>query len=194
MSRSDEPVRPGSWRGAGVPDPPPARDLAGALTAEAIALLRDTYLPRLQRAVAELPAADLWWRPHERATSVGNLLLHLRGNIHQWICCGLGGAPDRRERDAEFAAAGGADAAALLAGLRETVEEACRVIAGLDAAALSGRVRIQGFELTRLAAVLHVTEHMSWHAGQIAWIAKLRAGEGHDVRYYDEGELREHNG
>jgi uncharacterized damage-inducible protein DinB len=193
MTRPSDPPDPGSWRGAGVPDPPPARELAGALTSEAVALLRDTYLPRLQRALAELPAGDLWWRPHERATSVGNLLLHLQGNIHQWICSGLGGAPDARERDAEFAAHRGDDAPALLAALAGTVEQACRVIAGLDAAALAGRVTIQGFQLTRLAAVLHVTEHMSWHAGQVAWICKARAGERHGLCYYDDGGLRARN-
>ena len=179
-----------TWRGKGVPDPPPARDLAGSLTGELIALLRDTYLPRLERAVHELPAGDLWWRPHERTTSVGNLLLHLRGNIHQWICCGLGSAPDRRDRDAEFTAHAGAGPDALLHALRATVEEACRVIARLDAAALAGRVSIQGFELTRLAAVLHVTEHMSWHAGQVAWIAKARAGARHELHYYDDASLQ----
>ena len=193
MSARQDAGASGSWRGEGVPEPPPARDLAGALSSEAIALLRDTYLPRLERAVRELPAADLWWRPHERATSVGNLLLHLEGNVRQWICCGLGGAPDHRERDAEFSAAGGADAASLLASLRATVEEACRVIARLDAGALAGRVTIQGFELTRLAAVLHVTEHMSWHAGQVAWIAKARAGAGHELHFYDDGGLRGRN-
>ena len=191
---SADPPRPETWRGEGVPDPPPARDLAGAVTGEAIALLRDTYLPRLERAVHELPAADLWWRPHERTTSVGNLLLHLRGNIHQWICCGLGGAPDRRDRDAEFAAVAGGDADKLLRALRATVEEACGVIARLDAAALAGRVSIQGFELTRLAAVLHVTEHMSWHAGQVAWIAKARAGERHGLAFYDDESLQRPGG
>src|SRR5262249_48823441 len=126
--------------------------------------------------------------------SVGNLLLHLQGNIRQWICCGLGGAPDRRDRDAEFAAESGADAAKLLAALRATVEEACRVIARLDAEALAGRVSIQGFELTRLAAVVHVTEPMSWHAGQVAWIAKARAGARHELHFYDDGGLRGRNG
>jgi uncharacterized damage-inducible protein DinB len=185
---AEQPVE--TWRGAGVPDPPRARDLAGALTSEAIALLRDTYLPRLERALRELPPGDLWWRPHERTTSVGNLLLHLQGNIHQWIGCGLGGAPDERQRDAEFAAAGGVQAEELLARLRATVEQACGILERLDATALAARVSIQGFELTRLAAVLHVTEHMSWHAGQIAWIAKARAGARHGLHYYDDGSLR----
>jgi uncharacterized damage-inducible protein DinB len=178
--------------GAALPSPR-SRTLPRSLTALAVTLLRDAYLPRLQRALAVLPARDLWWRPHPRATSAGNLLLHLQGNIHQWIVCGLGGAPDRRERDAEFAAREGAGARELLAALRATVEQACAIIARLDAAALAGRVTIQGFEVSRLEAVLHVVEHLSWHAGQVAWIAKLRAGEGHGLAYYADAGLRAHN-
>jgi len=193
MSARREAESTGSWRGEGVPDPPPARDLAGALTGEAIALLRDTYLPRLERAVHELPAADLWWRPHQRATSVGNLLLHLQGNIRQWIVTGLGGAPDARNRDAEFAARDGARAPELLSALHATIDKAAAVIAPLDERALLGRVTLQGFRLTRLEAVLHVVEHTSWHAGQIAWIAKSRAGKQHRLSYYDDRKLLRHN-
>src|SRR5262245_3663518 len=181
-----------TWRGTATAAPLP-RALAPALTRLAVDLLRDTYLPRIERAVAELPARDLWWRPHARTTSVGNLLLHLQGNIRQWIVTGLGGAPDARDRDAEFAARDGAGARRLLAALRETVQDAAEVIASLDERALMGRVTLQGFRLTRLEAVLHVVEHMSWHAGQIAWIAKARAGERHRIAYYDDQRLRRRN-
>lgn len=187
------PPRAASWLGQGVRGPPHVPDASRAVIACAVALLREAYLPRLQRALAELPAADLWWRPHPRTTSAGNLLLHLEGNIRQWIVCGLGGAPDRRERDAEFAAREGAGARDLLAALRATVEEACAVVGRLDEAALAGRVTIQGFEVSRLEAVLHVVEHMSWHAGQVAWIAKLRAGAGHGLSYYADAGLRARN-
>jgi len=178
----------------------PGALLALAVTGQCVELLRDTYLPRLERALAELPAADLWWRPHARATSAGNLLLHLRGNIRQWIVSGLGGAPDLRERDAEFAAPAAPAApangsgAVLLAALAQTVAEACAVIERLDAPALLAPVSIQGYGTNALAAVLHVTEHMSWHTGQIAWIAKLRAGEGHALAYYDDAALTARNG
>jgi len=156
----------------------------------AVELLQRTYLPRLERAVAELPVRDLWWRPHARSTSVGNLLLHLQGNIRQWIVTGLSGAPDHRDRDAEFTARDGPSAPVLLAGLRATVGEACALIEGLDEDALRGRVTLQGFRVTRLEAVLHVVEHTSWHAGQVAWIAKARAGERHRLAYYVDAELR----
>jgi uncharacterized damage-inducible protein DinB len=182
---------------------PPDGALARAVTGQCAELLRDTYLPRLRRALAELPAGDLWWRPHERSTSAGNLLLHLEGNIRQWIVSGLGGAPDARERDAEFAPrhdapgpAGSAVPAAepLLAALEQTVHAACAILARLDAAALLGPVTIQGFRTNRLGAVLHVTEHMSWHTGQLAWIAKLRAGAHHGLAYYDDAALASRRG
>src|SRR5262245_27664947 len=143
----------------------------------------------MRRALEELPAADLWWRPHERSTSVGNLLLHLQGNVRQWIVSGLGGAPDHRERSTEFAAREGQDKTALLAALAATVEEACAVIARLDERALAGTVTIQGIETTRLGAVLHVVEHFSWHTGQVTWVAKERAGAAHRIAFYDEARL-----
>jgi uncharacterized damage-inducible protein DinB len=177
------------WRGTPA-GPPLPRALPAAFVRLAAELLAGTYLPRIARAVDELPARDLWWRPHARTTSVGNLLLHLEGNLRQWILDGLAGAPDRRDRDAEFAAREGEPARVLLARLSATVRHAAALFGELDEAALRGRVTVQGFRVTRLEAVLHVVEHMSWHAGQIAWIAKARAGERHRLAYYRDAGLR----
>lgn len=152
--------------------------------------LREEYLPRIERASSAMPREDLWWCPHRSTNSVGNLLLHLEGNVRQWILHGLGGQPDGRDRDAEFRAEDGATRAQLLAELRGTVEDACAVIEALDDRDLLGRRRIQGFETSGLAAVLHVVEHFSWHCGQIVWIAKLRAGVGHEIAFYDDRDLQ----
>jgi uncharacterized damage-inducible protein DinB len=187
-TRRRRPAR-SSWRGT-APGRPLPRALPAALVRLAVDLLQDTYLPRIERAVAELPVRDLWWRPHARSTSVGNLLLHLQGNIRQWIVVGFSGAPDRRDREAEFAARDGPSARVLLAGLRAAIGEACAIIEGLDEAELRGRVTLQGFRVTRLEAVLHVVEHMSWHAGQVAWIAKARAGRTHNLAYYLDEDLQ----
>jgi len=154
---------------------------------ESARYLRDVYLPRMRRAVETLPESDLWWRPHEGITSVGNLLLHLEGNVRQWIVCGLGGAPDARDRGAEFAAREGAPKADLLRELERTVGEACAVIeaeADLDRA-----FDCQGIETTVLGAVYHVVEHFGWHTGQVVWIAKLRAGARHGIAFYDDAKL-----
>ena len=87
--------------------------------------LLEEYLPRIARALEILPEGDLWWRPHPESTAVGNLLLHLEGNVRQWILSGFGDTHDRRERAREFSAEEGCGARELLGLLRETVTEAC---------------------------------------------------------------------
>jgi uncharacterized damage-inducible protein DinB len=159
---------------------------SAAFVHDSVELLRDTYLPRMQRALDALPAADLWLRPHDGALAFGTILLHLEGNVRQWICSGIGGAPDHRNRASEFAAQGGPAGQALVTRLAATVTEACAVIADLDEAALQREYPIQGNRVTGRWAVYHVVEHFSWHTGQAVWIAKARAGRGHGVAFYDD--------
>ena len=129
-------------------------------------LLAD-YLPKIERCVAELADEDLWWRPNEASNSVGNLLLHLAGNVRQWIIHGVGGVPNVRQRQQEFDTREGVSAGVLLARLRETLEEADRVLDSLDPEALLAPRQIQGIDVTILGAVYHVVEHFSTHVGQI---------------------------
>ncbi|MDX1566183.1 MAG: DinB family protein [Longimicrobiales bacterium] len=145
--------------------------------------LRAEYLPRIRRCVDELPAEDLWWRPNPVSNSVGNLLLHLAGNARQWVVSGIGGRPDIRERDTEFAADGGAEAEDLLAHLETTLESVDEVLANLEPQRLGEPIRVQGNDVTVLEAVYHVVEHFSMHVGQIIYITKLRTGT--DLRFYD---------
>jgi uncharacterized damage-inducible protein DinB len=156
---------------------------------ESAQYLRDVYLPRMRRAVAELPADALWWRPNDGTTSVGNLLLHLEGNVRQWILSGLGGEADARERQTEFDAREGQDAQSLLDALGATIAAAALVIEGLDPQRLLTPITIQGFETTPMAAVYHVVEHFSWHTGQVTWIAKARAGTDHGIAFWDDASL-----
>jgi len=166
-----------------------ATTTSAAFVSASVRQLRDTYLPRLRRAVGTLGADGVWWRPHEGTTSAGNLLLHLEGNVRQWILSGLAGEPDAREREGEFEAREGGDAVALLAALERTLARACEVVAGLDERALLAEHRIQGYEVRGLEAVYHVVEHFGWHVGQVTWIAKLRAGPGHGLAFYDDDRL-----
>lgn len=156
-------------------------------TRESARYLREVYLPRLRKAVDTLPETDLWWRPHEGETSVGNLLLHLEGNLRQWILGGLGGAEDRRRRSEEFARREGGTRAELMGALATTMTEAADVIGRQTD--LERRLSIQGFATTPREAIYHVVEHLSWHTGQIVWIAKMRAGEAHGIAFYDDRKL-----
>lgn len=119
-----------------------------------------------------------WWRPNAASNSAGNLVLHLAGNMHQWIVSGLGGAPDVRRRDAEFSETGPISSALLAAMLTREVKAACRVLKGLGAAHLHARYTIQKHSgVTGMDAVERVVEHVAYHAGQIIYLTKARLGK-----------------
>jgi len=124
-----------------------------------------------------LSEEEIWWRPNPASNSVGNLILHMAGNVRQWIISGPGGAPDRRDRDKEFAQRGPISSRALLAHLRKTVTEACHVLEELLPEALSRSYTIQGFQVTRVEAISHVVEHFAYHSGQIIFVTKLKRGK-----------------
>ena len=163
--------------------------LAAEFVQRSVHHLEAEHLPRLERALATLPEADLWWRPHVNTTRVGNLLVHLEGNVSMWILAGLGGVEFARNRAAEFARTDGGTKRDLFEALAATVRQACAVIGGLSEADLSAPRTIQGFETTGLSAVYHVVEHFSWHVGQIVWIAKMRGGPDHGVSFHDDVSL-----
>lgn len=144
--------------------------------------LTDDYLPRIRASVERLDAADLWWRPNEASNSVGNLLLHLAGNLRQWVVSGAGGAEDVRVRHEEFGAVDGADAEELVEGLADVVFEAADTLGRLDPSVLLDRRTVQGNDVTVFEAVYHAVEHFSMHTGQIIWIVKARTGE--DAGFY----------
>jgi len=161
-------------------------DLAQAFVDQSRRFLLAEYLPKIERCVHALSDEDVWWRPNDASNSVGNLLLHLSGNVRQWIVSGVGGAPDARRRQQEFDARTPMATTALLARLRETLEDADRVLAELDGDRLLEPCRIQGLDVTVLEAVYHVVEHFSTHVGQIIYVTKLRTGR--DLSFYEMAE------
>lgn len=148
------------------------------------AYLTEEYRIKLRKTIDALPPDALWWRPNEQANSVGNLLLHLEGNVRQWIIGGVGGAPDTRNRAGEFAAREGASKEELLARLDETLAEADAVLARLDPARLSDRLHIQARDITALDAVYQVVQHFALHLGQIILVAKSEVPGA--VKFYED--------
>lgn len=149
---------------------------AARFLAESTRNLRDVHLPRLARALKLLPEQDLWWRPNDGSLSFGNVLLHLAGNLREWIVGGVGGREFRRDRDAELNATDGPPGAELLERLTAAVDETVEVVAGLDEERLLATYAIRGEEQDGLSAIYHVVEHFAYHTGQAMWIAKARAG------------------
>jgi hypothetical protein len=133
----------------------------------------DLYLSRIETCVDKLTPEQIWARQSENENAVGNLVLHLEGNIRQWIFGGVGGQPDVRDRNAEFEARTGSSGAELKAKLRGTVEEAIAVIRSLPADRLTDRIQPQGFDVSVLEAIYQVVQHLAGHAFQIVLLTKL---------------------
>ncbi len=158
-------------------------DYSPALAAEADRLFAE-YLDKIERSAGLLSAEQIWWRPDPSCNSVGNLLLHLCGNLSQWVLAGLGGRSFDRRRREEFAAKAGDDGAALIRRLREAVT-ACRAVVGdLSEEDLGRGLVIQGYSRTGFGALLHAVEHMSYHTGQIVAIAKQLVGGRTEIEFY----------
>jgi uncharacterized damage-inducible protein DinB len=146
------------------------------------------YLPKIRRCLETLSEQDIWWRPNPNSNSVGNLVLHLAGNIRQWIASGVGGRPDIRARAEEFAADGTGNGATwdrkrLVAHLEAALAEVDGALAELSPDALLTQTVIQGIHVTYMEAVFHAVEHFAMHTGQIIYITKLRSGA--DLHFYD---------
>jgi uncharacterized damage-inducible protein DinB len=136
----------------------------------------------LEACLGKLTEEQVWARGTENENAIGNLVLHLAGNVRQWIVSGVGGAPDIRERDSEFAARCGNSVAELRERLRGTVTEAAAVIVAVTPERLAGRVTIQKYDVSVLEAIYHVVEHFSLHTGQIIFATKLLTGS--DMGFY----------
>jgi uncharacterized damage-inducible protein DinB len=145
--------------------------------------LVEDFLPKIERCLELLTDEQVWWRANSQSNSIGNLLLHLSGNARQWIVCGVGGATDARDRDAEFARRETIPRAELLSLLKQTLRDVDGTLAQLDANVLLETRTIQGLEGSVLEAILHVVEHFSMHTGQIILMSKMFAEV--DLGFYD---------
>lgn len=143
----------------------------------------DDYQPKIERCLEKLSDEQVWWRPNENSNSIGNLILHLCGNARQWIVCGVGGSPDFRRRDEEFAQREVISRDELAQLLDRTLKEVAKTLNELDAKSLMRRRTIQGKEVDLLEAIFHVTEHFSMHTGQIIQLTKILTSR--DLGFYD---------
>lgn len=132
---------------------------------------------RIEHAVSQLDDADVWWRPHPAMNAVGNLLLHLGGNLGQWLLAGVGGHPDTRRRQEEFDHREPIPKAELLARLRRTIDAAAAVVAQQTEASLLTPRHIQHYDTNIFTAIYHAVGHLEGHAQEIIYIARLRLGD-----------------
>ncbi|NUO19443.1 DUF1572 family protein [bacterium] len=152
--------------------------------------LREFY-GKIEESVNRLDDKQIWWRPNPASNSIGNLLLHLAGNVRQHIISGCGGKPDVRTRSKEFQIHYDdmltPTKGVLLSDLEITVNEACDVLERFDPAQLLEKRVIQNMEYVLMKDIYHVVEHFSYHTGQIVMRTKELTAEGFGWYQHLEG-------
>ena len=144
-------------------------------------------VPRIKQCLAQLTEEEIWHRPNENVVSVGNLVLHLGGNLRQWVLSGLGGQPDHRQRDREFDENGPIPAETLIEQLDTLMQEVEAVLDQLNPTDLTTVRPVQAYEESGVSILMHVTEHFSYHTGQITYYVKTRKNV--DLQYYGGHDL-----
>ena len=142
---------------------------------------------KIHESIDRLSEEDLWWRPNAQSNSIGNIVLHLCGNLTQYILSGIGGAEDHRKRSSEFAEQGPIAKNEILSRLDQTLEKAYEVIHQCDEPSLMTDRQVQVYDVSGVNILIHVTEHFSYHTGQIAYFTKWRSGKS--LNFYDDKKL-----
>jgi uncharacterized damage-inducible protein DinB len=137
---------------------------------------------RIADCLGKLSHDQVWARGSDAENAIGNLVLHLCGNLRQWIGTGVAGKPDIRVRDREFQARGDIEPDDLRERLVGAVSEAAATIRGLPVQRLLDPVEVQKYKLTVLEAIYHVVEHFAQHTGQVLFATKQMTGQ--DLGYY----------
>jgi hypothetical protein len=146
--------------------------------------LLDQYWPRLRACVELLNDEQVWWRPNPACNSVGNLLLHLNGNVGQWLIASFQKLDDKRNRPTEFNERRRIPGRQMVDQLDETMLEAAKILGQLTPEELAAIYHIQGYTVSGLEAVYQVVEHFGLHYGQILYITKSLLGE--DLGFFRE--------
>jgi Protein of unknown function (DUF1572) len=134
---------------------------------------------KLTHCLAQLTDQQIWWRPGESRNSIGNIVLHLCGNLRQWLVSGVGEAPDVRDRRAEFAERGPISRDELLRRLGDIARDCDGVLFALDDAVLLEPRAIQGFSETVLSAIFECLGHLCGHTQEVVYITRLQLGDGY---------------
>ena len=137
----------------------------------------DSALNRIQHCLGQVNDEQVWWRPSESMNSMGNLILHLCGNVRQWIVAGIGGEQDVRQRPKEFSERGPISKDELVRKLEVVVKEAKGALAGITARQLLEIRRIQGSDVTGLAAIFDSVPHFRGHTQEIVHMTRLQLGD-----------------
>lgn len=166
------------------------KNLAQEFIGQSVSRINENTI-KVLTCLEQLNDKEVWQRANEASNSIGNIILHLCGNIRQYAISSLSHLPDTRERDKEFSAKEGYSKDDLKNKLTTTLDEAIKSIRSADDNNLKQTRTVQGFKLSGLGIILHVTEHYSYHTGQIIFWTKILKNK--DLGFYANIDLNVKN-
>ncbi len=161
---------------------PTSAEISRAVTSAACDCL-DECVTKIRHCVDQLSDQQIWWRPADELNSIGNLMLHLSGNLRQWIVAGLTGAADTRTRPAEFSERGPIPKAQLLEQLQSTVDDAKRVLSGMPGTEILQPREIQGFHVTGVGAIFDSIPHFKGHTQETICLTRMQLGSAYQFHW-----------
>ena len=135
---------------------------------------------RIAHCLRQLDEEQIWRRPNPHVNCIGNIILHLCGNLRQWFLHGIGGEEDVRDRPSEFAATGSVSREALQTILDDLFVRIDSLLQGISGSVLVQPRRIQGFDTTGLAAIYSTIAHLEGHALQVSYITHMFTGDRYE--------------
>ncbi|MEE9438081.1 MAG: DUF1572 family protein [Saprospiraceae bacterium] len=139
-------------------------------------------LERIKTCLNLVSYNQIWWKPNDNSNAIGNLILHLNGNVRQWLITTLNEDKDTRQRELEFLPNRQFTKRELLSIVNTLALDLEEVIPKISLEKLEKVYNVQGYKETLLSIIFHVIEHFSYHVGQITYITKMILDI--DTRYY----------
>ncbi len=161
---------------------PQPNNLAQLFTADSVEQLQQA-LQKWENCLGQLTTEQIWWRGHPEGNSIGNLALHICGNLRQWIQAGLNGQPDQRDRPREFSCQRGGGAAEILKHLSSEISACEFVLKDLQESDLVKHYTIQGFTVNGLQAVNHTVTHFVGHTHQVITLTRFQLGSSYQFAW-----------
>ena len=150
---------------------------------EAVSSQLDDAIAKIRHCVQQLSEDQLWWRPTESMNSIANLILHLCGNVRQWVIAGVGGSPDRRNRPQEFSQRDRIPTSQLIDMLDQLAIEFRQSLQNMTADEFMRRRNIQSFDVSALQAVVDSVTHFRGHTQEIIHITRIQLGAAYEFDF-----------
>ena len=133
--------------------------------------------------IDKITEKDLWKKPSKKGVALGNQIIHIVGNMTQYLISSLGEKKINRERDKEFKIDKRITKSSLINMLSNTIQESKKTITKLSMENLLKIREVQVYTLSGIGCLIHAVEHFSYHTGQIALLTKNITNN--DLGFYD---------